>query len=249
MKGYIFQSRVAYDDVDCNLHLTQSGVMRQMQETAILDSDRSGYSVNNMEEKGVAWILIEWRIEMIGTGKWNDKISIETWPRYMNKLTSIRDFIVTGPNGETIALGESLWVLVDIHTGHPIKLTKEVTDCYQIIDKKVFQKPMKKLLPQESKLAYVYKVEHRDIDTNHHMNNRVYPEIAREALPEELKDTEFPKMTVRYHEQLLEGDKVQCYYRYQEGAHVVDICKEGPKKRINATVAFYEEVSDELLEK
>lgn len=240
MAVYTFQSRVAYDDIDQDLKLTVRGAMRQMQEAAILDSGRSGYSVYDVETKGRAWILVEWRVRLLNPVKWNDAIEVRTWPRAMDKLTCTRDFMIKGENGQPAALGESVWVLVDIHTGHPIRLTSVVSDEFELVEEKVFNESHPKPEAGQGEWSYTYKVTHRDIDTNHHMNNRVYPEVAREALPKEIRDFEFPEITVRYHRQLLEGETVECYYRCQEGRHIIDLCEAGPKHRVSATVTFYE---------
>lgn len=240
MAVYTFQSRVAYDDIDNDLKFTVKGAMRQMQEAAILDSGRSGYSVYDVKSKGRAWILVEWRVRLLDPVKWNDAIEVRTWPRAMDKLTCTRDFLIKGENGQLAALGESVWVLVDIHTGHPVRLTEAVSNEFELVEKQVFNGRRPKPASGTGELASTYQVSCRDIDTNHHMNNRVYPEVAREALPKEARDLEFPEVTVRYHRQLLEGEKVECYYRYQDGTHIIDICEAGPKKRVSATVTFYE---------
>ena len=239
MAIYHFKSRVAYDDIDNDLHLTLKGAMRLMQEAALLDADKAGYSVKNVPDTGLVWLLVEWRIRMEAPCTWNDDIEVQTWARSMERLKSIRDFLIYGPDGRLCATGESVWVLVSAKTGHPTRITEEVKSSYDLEDKTVFDTPLAPLPQGVGEVVGSYQVRHRDLDTNHHMNNRIYPAVAREALPTELQNRQFREITVHYHRQLLLGDEALCRYRRGENCHIVELTGEDPK-HIHATVVFYE---------
>ena len=83
-----------------------------------------------------------------------------------------------------------------------------------------------------------FTVQWRDIDTNRHMNNLVYLAYARQALPEELWDTAFSELTVKYSRQLLLGDTVRCVYRRGEKCHKVEFL--GDTGVSHAQVLFWE---------
>lgn len=239
MSEFVFQSRVSYDDIDENLNLTLRGAMGKMQEAAILHSSQCGFSIGDIPQTRVLWMLVEWRARMVGTAKWNDSLTVETWPRTMERITSRRNYEVFDQSRKTVAIGESNWVLVSADTGRTIRIKPEVAAAYPLTERDVFSSELPALSNEEGALSCSFSVVRRDLDTNHHVNNRVYLDYAREALPDELAGYPFPEVTVRYRRQLLLGDPVYCYYHRSGSAHVIDICGE-ERSHIHATVIFYE---------
>ena len=239
MSIYVYNSRVCYDDIDRQMHLTLRGAMGHMQEAAILHSSLCGYSIGDIERTRVLWMLVQWRARLVGTACWNDDLTVNTWPRTMERLTSVRNFEIFGQDHQLVAVGESNWVLVSADTGRPTRITPEVAAAYDLSDRDVFDTSLPKLSKEYGILASKFVVGRRDLDTNCHVNNRVYLDYALEALPDELSAEHFPEVSVRYHQQLLHGDPVQCWYRKQGTCHIVDICGE-ERARVHATVVFYE---------
>jgi len=218
--------------------LTLRGVMGHMQEAAILHSGQSGYSVGDVSRTHVVWMLVQWRAKLVGTAVWNDSLRVETWPRTMERLKSQRNFAVFGADGQQVAIGESLWVLVNADTGRPTRITPEIASAYDLTQRDVFGEALPEIPDREGQLTCSGHVARRDIDTNHHVNNRVYLDYAREALPQEWADYSFREVSVRYRRQLLLGDPFTCRFRREANCCVVDICGEDPRN-IHATVVFY----------
>ena len=119
MPVYRFACRVAYDDINNEQQLTLKGVMGFMQEAAMLASAKCGYGFDEVKSKGVAWLLSQWRIRITGTAIWDTDLEVETWVKPMERVKSVRDFILKDKQGCTIAIGESVWTLVNVKTGHP----------------------------------------------------------------------------------------------------------------------------------
>lgn len=221
---FSFSTRVAYDDIDQNRQLTLKGAMGYMQEAAIIHSGMSGYSVDDVERTHVCWMLVQWRAKMVGTAHWNDSVVVQTWPRTMERATSSRNFELLNSNGETVAIGESNWVLINTDTGRIKRITPEIASAYTLHDRDLFTTPEPPVPTELGVLSCRSVVQRRDIDTNHHVNNRVYLDYAREALPEELAAYPFKEVMVRYRQQLLPGQPIQCFYHGENGVHTVHIC-------------------------
>ena len=88
MSPYVFHTRIAYADIGQDLYLSLSGAMRMMQEAAIIHSDLSGYSVMDVERTRVVWMLVQWRVRMVGKAKWNEAVEVVTWPQTMEKFSA-----------------------------------------------------------------------------------------------------------------------------------------------------------------
>jgi len=230
-------TRVCYDDIAQDLSLTLRGAMGLMQEAAIVHSDMIGYSIKNVQETHLIWMLVWWRIRLIDKAFWNDNLTVRTWPRTMERAKSERDFEIVAESGHQIAVGESLWVLVNADSGRISRIPQELASVYDLTPRKVFEDVPVEISSSQGKLTYSCEVLKRDIDTNHHVNNRIYLDYARQALPEDVDETTFAEVTIRFHRQMLLGQKTCCFYRMEERAHIVDICSNGSKAP-NATVIF-----------
>lgn len=237
MSQFDFHTRVAYGDIEQDLSLSLIGAVRMMQEAAIIHSSQVGYSVTDAPRTRLGWMLVHWRIKMTGTAHWNDDLVVRTWPRTMEKLTSDRCFRILDQIGREVAVGESSWLMVSVDTGKMIRIPPHVVEAYDLTEEMVFDTPMPRLGNQIGELAYSCTALRRDLDTNRHVNNLVYLDYARQALPEHLAETVFREVSVRYHRQILLGDPIYCYYLETEQGHLIQICGENPRQ-IHGTVLF-----------
>ena len=229
MSPYVFHTRISYSDIDQNLELSLTGAMRLFQEAAIMHSDLSGYSVMDVDRTGVVWLLVQWRVRIMEKVKWNETVDVVTWPQTMEKLTSNRCFEIRKANGELIAVADSMWLLANAETGRVMRIPREVTEAYDLIADGVFEVPMQKLPQHTGEKMSSGVVLRRDLDTNHHVNNLIYLEYARDALPEPLQLRDFREVVVHYHRQLLLGDTFHGYYEKTRDGHLVQICGEDPR--------------------
>ncbi len=237
MSPFVFQTRVSYADIDQSRKLSLTGAMRMMQEAAIIHSDLSGYSVMDVEQTGVVWMLIQWRVKLYRMVSWNTPVEVETWPQTMERLTSNRCFRIRLQTGEVIAAAESSWVLVSAETGKVMRIPQKVAEAYDLIPDGVFDDKCEKLPQKTGEEICSFHVPRRDLDTNHHVNNLVYLDYALATLPDNLDIHHFSEVIVRYHKQLLLGDEVHCYLQQSEDDYLIQICGDEPR-HVHCTVKF-----------
>lgn len=235
MAAFEFPTRVTYTEIDAGFALTLRGVMTMMQEAAIVHAARQGYSIYDIPRTHVIWMLVQWRVRMVGRAKWNDDLVVETWPRLMARVTSERDFILRTPQGETVAVGQSTWILVSTDTGRATRITPEIQAAFPLTDRGVFDGPQTEAADGPGEITYEGTVQHRDLDTNRHMNNLVYLDYALQALPEDLRDKPFPELGIRYSRQLRMGEPFSCVFHRGQGCYRVDLCSGGT---VHASVTF-----------
>ena len=183
--------------------------------------------------------LVDWRVQMVGSARWNDPVTVETWPWTMKKVTSERCFVLYGADGAPVAMAETNWILVNTQTGRVCRIGETVANAYDLVEEGVFEEPLK--LPELGEGVPVggTTVLRRDIDTNSHVNNLVYLDYAEEALPEDVQGCAFREISVHYSKQLRLGDRVQFVYRRGEGCHQVEIRSEDGSA-LHATVTYVE---------
>lgn len=238
MSVYRFTTRVSYPDVDQNFNLSISGALRLMQEAAAIHSDSLGYSFRTVHQTRVHWLIVGWRVRMLQKAHWNETLYVDTWPRTMSRVTSERDFAIKNEAGQTVCIATSNWILVSSDTGRATRVTPQIAAAYPLTPEPAFKDEVQLPDMTEGQLTYVGKVLRRDLDTNHHVNNLIYLDYARQALPEEIYNHPFREMTVKYSRQLLLGDTFHCIYSHADGCHTVSLQSE--TGILHAQVTFFE---------
>ena len=224
MDVFSYPARVTYGEVDGALHLTLRGAMAMMQEAAIVHSSQAGYAVADIPRTHVIWMLVHWRVKMVKDACWNETVAVKTWPRSMGRVTSVRNFEISNARGETVALGESEWILVNTDTGRAKRITPEIAGAYQLVPRDVFSEPFPAAPEGEGEAVCRLDIRRSDMDTNHHVNNLVYLDYALEALPEGFS---WDEVAIAYHRQLLPGQRVVCHRLVQDDLVAVDLVGEG----------------------
>lgn len=224
MDVFSYSTRVTYGEVDGALHLTLRGAMAMMQEAAIVHSSQAGYAVADIPRTHVIWMLVHWRVKMVKDACWNETVAVKTWPRSMGRVTSVRNFEISNARGETVALGESEWILVNTDTGRAKRITPEIAGAYELVPRDVFSEPFPDAPEGEGEAVCRLDIRRSDMDTNHHVNNLVYLDYALEALPEGFS---WDEVAIAYHRQLLPGQRVVCRRLVQGDLVAVDLVGEG----------------------
>ena len=148
-------------------------------------------------------MLLYWKIKVIERPSWNTEVTVKTWPRKFEKVSSWRDFEVYDEKNNLIVLATTEWVLINIENMGIAKITEDMKEGYGLVNKSAFEEDVKAKMQEdsESNLAYEYKVRRSDIDSNGHVNNVVYVDLAYNAMPEEIA-LDFQNVEIYYKKQV-----------------------------------------------
>ena len=243
MEHYEFHCKVEYPDLGVDARLSHLGALRMMQEAACLDSSRTGYGPFDVERNGVAWIICGWKVRLDRRPHWGTDLVVSTWPRTMSNHLSERDFLITDGQGQAVGAATSRWLLIDVTTGRVTNVTPEIAAAYPLdSDCRAMDGDMEMAgkSPEGAEETFTYTALGRDMDMFHHVNNLHYLELAREALPPEVRGQNFPTVEILYKRQIRQGDKVRFFYSCDqaEGKHLVEL-KNADGRKSHALVWFY----------
>lgn len=187
MEGiYSKQFELKINDVDSNNKMKLSTYLKFMQEAGALHSKEYGYSLDTQDITHKAWVVIAWEFDILKRPRWNEKVNVKTWIGKTDKIYFYRYFEITDKENQVIAKAKSQWIMVDTHTKKIQKITNELLSEFtevkvegydEIISKVNFKIDKEKLTK-----IYEYVVQKRDVDTNSHMNNVIYLDLALEGL-------------------------------------------------------------------
>lgn len=208
-------------DVNTDKRVKNKSLLRFFENIAAKHSDSIHNGLNDIIDIGFSWVLLEWQLHVTDRPKYGDVLEVHTWVRNSTKLYSYRDFEVYA-NGVKKAEGSSKWLLVDIATLRPKKITDDLVKDYgPEPDKNVFGlaefEKMKELPEYDTETDYI--IRKSDIDINGHVHNLVYADMAYEVLDA----AEFDSLKISYKKEIKYGDAVKICKRSEGGRTFVKI--------------------------
>ena len=229
MNSYSKKVTLKYSDIGIANKLNLKSLIKYLQDAAGEHSDLAGYGISNIEKTHLAWLVLNWKVKMISHPHYNEEITIKTWARSFEKVYSYRDFEILDSNNNLVAIASSKWLLVDSDTKKIKHITEDIVNSYGLNNKAVFNVSLdeKPKVPENNSLNFTYKVQRRDIDTNHHVNNLFYIDFALETIPENIYlSNEFNNIEIFYKKEIKYGEIINCYYSFEDNKHIVTIKSE-----------------------
>lgn len=181
---YTFDSRIRYSETDETGALSLLGVINYLQDCSTFQSEDIGLGVEYLEEKKRAWLLSSWRIVIDRYPVLGERIKIGTWATSSKGIYGYRDFVIMDLVGNYLVRAESIWFFCDTEKMVPVRVMPEDVAAYgneEALD--LGKAPRKILIPEEYEEGIPVIIATHHLDTNHHVNNAQYVDIAREAVP------------------------------------------------------------------
>lgn len=203
---YCLESRIRYSEVDRNGFLTLGSVVNYFQDCSTFQSEDLGIGVAYLKEHRTAWVLNAWQIDFLELPRLGDFIVVGTWAYDFKGIYGYRNFIIKGIDGKEFVKANSIWIYMDLEKGKPIKVTEENGKKYQILKKlDMVYLPRKVVIPEGGSFQESIVVQRHSIDTNCHVNNGQYIQLALDYLPEAQK---WKRLRAEYRKAAVLGDRM-----------------------------------------
>lgn len=224
---YEFKSRVRYSEVDVNQNLTLNSVINYFQDCSTFQSEDIGLGIARLHSKKRAWLLSSWQIVMERFPLLGEGITIQTWPYDFKGFCGNRNFAMLDEDGSRIASANSLWVFVNLETGHPVKMEADDIAGYELKERLPMEYASRKIaIPKESVEKERYSVLKYQLDTNHHVNNGQYIQMAHEFLPDHFK---IRQMRAEYKKAAVLHDVIVPRVHFEKESCTIALCDEAGK--------------------
>ena len=219
----IYQPRIS--DYDRNGKLYYESILQILETAGSHHSDTVGDSVIEGSQSGIAWILTEWRVQILRRTDSKEKLQITTWVRGKAPASAVyRDFLLTDENGTEVIRAEAKFALFDLTTSRLTRISEELFGSYQPEDKTVFEDAQRLCAPSEYTSETELKLRRSDIDFNGHVHNTRYVDLAMEALPNEIfVSDDFTDIHVLYAKPVMERAVVKANYVFKDSAYLVAV--------------------------
>jgi acyl-CoA thioester hydrolase len=112
--------------IDKNGHVNNVTYVQWMQDIAIEHYSFIG-GTNPMQKIGATWVARSHLVEYLLPAFAGEEIEIRTWVESVRRVRSLRKYeFVRKTDNKIIVKGETDWVFVDIKSGKPIAIPKEI---------------------------------------------------------------------------------------------------------------------------
>lgn len=218
---YKFESKIRYSEVDETGKLAVSKIVDYFQDCSNFQSDSLGVGREYLEEKHLAWVLTFWQIVIKRRAGQGEEVWTGTFPYEFRGFMGMRNFMMTDKEGEYLVCANSIWTLLDMHSGRPVKADENMISHYPLEEKLPMDYASRKVtIPETGETLAPRKVCREHIDTNHHMNNAQYIAMAMNYVPSHLDVAE---IRIEYKKQAFLGDDIYPFVASIEGGLAISL--------------------------
>ncbi|MBO5656923.1 MAG: acyl-[acyl-carrier-protein] thioesterase [Agathobacter sp.] len=181
---YEMQGQIRYSEVDAQGKLSIPALLNYFQDSCTFQSETLGVGLKYLMERQIGWVLTSWQICINRMPEMGEEVVTQTWPYAFRGIFGHRNFCMRDKNGEVLAYANSIWILMDLSTGKPMRVPEEIAGKY--IDEPPLEMPnvgRKIPVPEAYELKEEIPVLRYFIDTNRHVNNEKYIMLAENLLP------------------------------------------------------------------
>ena len=180
-----------------------------LQEAASMNAEALGFSKTDFDSAGenISWVLARLVVRMDRYPKWEDEVTVATFPRGGRKIVAWRDFELFDSSGVRIGAASSEWMLIDLSTRRIVAIPQSVFDAADPADAPVLgEMPFTKFrYPAVSDPQHLaFRAQKSHIDLNGHVNNVHYIEWMLEPYA----DAHPSQMEVVFRSETLAGEEV-----------------------------------------
>ena len=233
--------KMAAKDIGKENKIKDRAILEILENIATYHSDKVGYGVNDINKTKLAWVLLEWKLQVLNRPKYGQILTVNTWGKGMNKFFTCRDYEIYDEENNLCAIATSKWALINLENTKMERLTEEIVNIYKPEEKSVFknEKLDKIKMPTTFSSQIEYRVCRKDIDINQHMHNLYYLDLAYEAIPEEVYNQRpFDNIRISYKKEIKLGDNLNCKYAKQDNKHII-VIESKEKGILHAVIEMY----------
>lgn len=227
---YTYEGMVRYSECDKNGNLTLVNLINYLQDCSTFHSEQLGRGIQFMTDRGIAWLIAAWQIEIDRLPRFCDEICVSTWCHTMKRSAAYRNFTISDTAGNQLVRANSQWFVYDFANGRPIRIPDEqhvlVTD-EAPLDMPPMERRLKVVEPYEE--APSFTVSELYLDSNRHVNNAQYLGMAANAIADVcghdggIQATDIGRISVYYRQQALLGDTIVPRVHVESASITVDL--------------------------
>ena len=195
-------------NVDSEHKCKFSSLVDFLWDVVISQSDYLGETKEGFVHNQCIWVLLKYDITIYEYPKFRDTITVDTRVLGTKKFYGYRQNTIKNSEGKVIGEVFSTAILIDFEKRRPMRISPAQSEIYEL-DGELDEVPPLDDIPKIQKEDYIkdYPVRYSDIDSNGHVNNVKYMEMAIDTLPRSiLNEYELYNIKVLFKKETTDGD-------------------------------------------
>ncbi len=186
--------KVTSADTDMYARLRLSAAINLLVQSAIDSADSLGFGYQGIRHQNLYWVLSRLTIELHRPIKWYEKVEVETWPKNVERVLYLRDYLIRDANRNVVGKATSGWLAVDIETKRMKKIDGVHADYFSHLkDKHAIVALPEKLYPVSDGESFEIRSCYFDIDLNGHVSTTRYIDWMMNTLSRDFHKDNYPK--------------------------------------------------------
>lgn len=184
-------------DVDMFRRLRLSRLFELFQEAAIRHTEQLGMGRDRTLDRGILWVLLMQRAEIIRMPEYDEEIRLKSWPGKTMHLLFPRYYSVETVAGEPLVRASALWSLVDAENRKVVFPEKYdiVIDGFETGN----EISLPRSLPRPTEgIPKEFTVPFSFVDLNGHMNNSRYCDLAEDLVGAAAQGSRLKEISVEF---------------------------------------------------
>lgn len=213
MTNQIFESehQINYYECDANQQLTISMLVNIMMQVSGEQSYVLGVGDEELAKEGLAWIVLQYAVDIKQIPKAHQTIKITTQASSYNKLFCYREFKVYDEAGTLCVTAKSTFALLDSEKRKMVRIYDEIVEPFQApFSKKLIRTPKPEKIKEDEVVENEYRVRYLDIDSNLHVNNSKYLDWAIDTLDYDFLTTHtLTHLNIKFEKEVYYGNQIK----------------------------------------
>jgi medium-chain acyl-[acyl-carrier-protein] hydrolase len=185
---------VRSSETDARGRLSLVAACELLQESAARHAVALGVGADALAPLGLAWVLVDWRLELDALPAWREPVTVETWPSDLSERIATRDFRLAFDGGREWGRATSRWVVIDVVKRRLARMPEPVRAIRRLARGRSFAGGLPRLEPPGPPDASLERpVRWADLDANGHVNNLAYVAWVVESVPRDVLAAAAPR--------------------------------------------------------
>jgi medium-chain acyl-[acyl-carrier-protein] hydrolase len=202
--------KITSADTDMFMRVRLGGVINLLIQSAINSAESLGFGFKGLRKQQLYWVLSRMTVEIYRPLTWNEEAEVETWPKTIEGLLYMRDYIIRDKTQNIVARATSGWLAIDAETKKPKLLDAIESELFTHLREKhgISQAPEK--LPTTTD-GDVFKVQsgYFDIDLNRHVTSTRYIDWMMDTFSVDFHKHHFAKrISINFMKETMPGDSI-----------------------------------------
>lgn len=147
-------------------------------EIAWEHAQKLNWGFDKLKDNNLFWVLSRIYIEVEKYPKWQDELTLQTWPMGTDGVYAYREFAILNSKGETIVKASSAWLILEMESKQIFRLREYINKFPNFSDEMSCRRPMRIKISKKANGLKFQPVQYTDLDVNQHFNSVKYVERA-----------------------------------------------------------------------